>query len=183
MLRNSTRNIPAAVRRRVPSVSSQTGTRGIRAKMASAYNTPAVTPLPPTVLFQSLSFSPNQLFLPSHVPTSNVSRPQTETRTTNPTILRKEADRNRTVQLQTEFFLILEGGTPNVVQQAAKKKSSSDSGVRVVRSSGGVAPNPLLLARQTLPVAVWPVLTPGFYELIYQLLEQSSTGQEASTKF
>lgn len=64
-----------------------------------------------------------------------------------------------------------------------RKKSPSDSGVRVVRSSGGVAPNPLLLALQTLPVAVWPPLTPGFYELIYRLLEQSSAGREASTEF
>lgn len=41
----------------------------------------------------------------------------------------------------------------------------------------------LLLACQTLPVAAWPPLTPGFYELIYRLLEQSSAGQEASTEF
>lgn len=67
--------------------------------------------------------------------------------------------------------------------QQQKKKSPSDSGVRVVRSSGGVAPNPLLLARQALPVAIWPPLTPGFYELIYRLLEQSSAGPEASTEF
>lgn len=182
MLRNSTRNIPAAVRRRVPSVSSQTGTRGIKGTMASAYNTPAVTPLPPTVLFQPLSFSPNQPFLPSHVPTSNVSRPQTDPHhKPNDPSKRGGQQQNRSAF----FFFNFGGWDPKCRPTGSKKKKKPrhDSGVCVVRSSGGLAPNPLLLALQTLPVAVRPPPRPGFYELIYRLLERTSVGQEASTEF